>query len=952
MNKRFVWLWEGRLHMHSRHYLLATSALLAAVIGTSANAQSKSVTAAAASNTIEELVVTAEKRSQNLQDVPVAISAFTSEKRDLIGIKTIQDMTNFTPGLNYTSANDRAAVRGIGRLTNAHPVAVPVAVYDDGIYTTSTVTAGKSPIFTDRVEVLRGPQGTLYGRNSLGGAINIISKRPTQDWYSEVRGTIANYDRTLLEAAISGPMAPDLQFRLAGNWERQKKGYYTNIVPGMPSEGNVIDQWFIEGQLQAKFSDRLDGWLKVSLAGWNNGSGGPGARAGYNPSPFGFGEFGAQNVSSGFACAPGGVVTNVINNSPLGCVNAGSLDPRKFATNIAQTVSLDETYTIAGNLAYHFDGMDLKYVVGGNNYHYTLISDNGTGSIQSFTIPTRPASAGPPAATCSVLLQSIGRCTPLTIFPRQSSTYAELYHNISHELNLASATKSNFQWLGGLYYYREGYEQPVFTTLFDQPQIALSPSASAAALTGAALPPSTDHRLYDDRPAFEEESYAAYGQVDWKFTNTLKLTVGLRYNHDKLTGTEAVRVICFATTPCGTVPELLGSFTPPVDVTAGVAYLGKDAQGNFANLTPQGVVPNGSLGGVTFTTDGFAKRDYAHTWTATTGTAGLQWDPDPDTNIYGRYSRGYLMGGFNSGVTSTLGQFPFTDAEFSNDFEFGIKKEFGRRLQVNVALFYDQIKGYQAPLTVANLTGGLAVSQSRYVNIPKAVTQGIEIETTWIPIDNLSVLFNYSYNDAKITNLTGIIDPADPLAQQPGAKPLTPTLVACTGTTTGAAPNPLCDTSTGFVQRPQDLSGNQLPQAPKNKVAVNVNYSFSFQSGTLIPSVSYVWRDKQYAGLFSRPLAAAPSWDQVDMRVTWKDRDNRYSVIAYVNNVFDTLGYDGGASASRTSGVYAASTIAAAGLTPGLPGVVPGTFNAVQGISTSYALTPPRTYGVEFQYRF
>jgi len=928
--------------MYSKHILLATSAMLAAAISVQAHAQTKTATTAAASNTIEELVVTAEKRAQNLQDVPVAISAFTSEKRDLVGIKSIQDLTNFTPGLNYSSGTDRAAVRGIGRLTNAHPVAVPVAVYDDGIYTTSTTTAAKSPILTDRIEVLRGPQGTLYGRNSLGGAINIISKRPTEDVYAEVRATVANYDRTLLEAAVSGPMAPGLQFRLAGNWEKQDKGWFTNIVPGMPSEGNVIDQWFVEGQLQAKFSDRLDGWAKISLQGWNNGGGGPGARGGYGPSPFGFGEFGAQNVSAGFACAPGGVVTNVVNTSPLGCVNPASRDPRQFASNVAQSVSLDQTYSIATNLTYHFDNMDLKYVGGGGNYHYTLIQDNGGGSITSFQIPLRTAASGPPSPTCSATFQRLGICGPLTIFPTQASTYQELYHNISHEINLASTSKSNFQWLGGLYYYREGYEQPVFTTNFNQPQLANAPSASVPALTGSALPPSFQHRLFDNRPAFEEESYAAYGQIDWKFTDTLKLTAGLRYNHDKLTGTESVRVLCFATTPCGTVPELLGTLTPPVDVTAAVVNL---------NGVPQGVVDNGHLGGVVFTPDGFASRNYAHTWTATTGTAGLEWTPDSDTNAYFRYSRGYLMGGFNSGVTSTLGRFPFTDAEFSDDFEIGLKKDFGRRLQVNVAVFYNPIKGYQAPLTVANNTGGLATSESRYVNIPKAITQGVEFETLWIPVDNLQILFNYSYNDAKIDKLSNIIDPADPLALQPGAKPLTP-LVACTGTTTGAAPNPLCDAATGFVQRPQDLAGNQLPQAPKNKVAVNINYTFNFQSGSLTPSANYIWRDKQYSGLFSRPLAAAPSWDQVDLRLVWKDRDNKYSIIAFVNNVFDTLGYDGGASASRTSGVYAASTIAAAGLTPGLPSTLPGTFNAVQGISTSYALTPPRTYGVEFQYRF
>src|SRR5439155_13478868 len=106
---------------------------------------------AAAGTTIGELVVTAEKREQNLQDVPVAISAFTSAKRDLIGINSVQDMTNFTPGMQYSAQVDRMTVRGIGRLSNVHAAEGGVSIYSDGIYTTSTVEAGKTPIFLDRV---------------------------------------------------------------------------------------------------------------------------------------------------------------------------------------------------------------------------------------------------------------------------------------------------------------------------------------------------------------------------------------------------------------------------------------------------------------------------------------------------------------------------------------------------------------------------------------------------------------------------------------------------------------------------------------------------------------------------------------------------------------------------------------------------------------------------------
>ena len=209
-----------------------------------------------------------------------------------------------------------------------------------------------------------------------------------------------------------------------------------------------------------------------------------------------------------------------------------------------------------------------------------------------------------------------------------------------------------------------------------------------------------------------------------KFLPEWSLSAGLRYNHDRKFGTETVRALCYAAPLCTFPANTLGaSFTPLIDSTAAVVWTGN---------VPQGVVNNGKPGGVTFGPDGFASRSYDATWSDWTGQVALKWDPDPDTNIYARYGRGYLAGGFAVGITTTLGQFPYTDAEHVNDYEIGMKKEFfDRTLQVNVAVFHDDIYGYQAPLTVVNNTGGLAVSQSRTLNIPKAYSQGVEVEAIW-----------------------------------------------------------------------------------------------------------------------------------------------------------------------------------------------------------------------------
>src|ERR1700704_5154304 len=118
--------------------------------------------------------------------------------------------------------------------------------------------------------------------------------------------------------------------------------------------------------------------------------------------------------------------------------------------------------------------------------------------------------------------------------------------------------------------------------------------------------------------------------------------------------------------------------------------------------------------------------------------------------------------------------------------------------------------------------------------------------------------------------------------------------------------------------------------------------------GSLTPSVSYVWRDKQYGSIFNRSYYQSPSYDQWDLRATWKSEDKKYSIVGFVRNVGNTVGYEGGAGAGRRNGTvpaYVAGTIPTGGsATTAIP--------IIQGIASSYTITPPRTFGVELQYRF
>jgi iron complex outermembrane receptor protein len=457
---------------------------------------------------------------------------------------------------------------------------------------------------------------------------------------------------------------------------------------------------------------------------------------------------------------------------------------------------------------------------------------------------------------------------------------------------------------------------------------------------------SNEGRIYDDRPELEITSKAAFAQVDWAFMEHWKTTLGIRYTEDHKFGKESLRLLCFDVPGCagpGSAPERFTNFlidlTQIPTVVSG--YPGSPIGGGVGT-------PGVSSGTTVDPANGFATRHYDNKWEATTGTAGLQWDPEPGTMMYARYSRGYKAGGFRIGIDTVLGAKPNTDPEHADAFEIGLKKDFGRTFQANFAIFHYGYENAQIPITVAATAGGLAQAQSIFFNIPKSVTQGFEMETTWQPIDHLQILFNYSYLDAHITESKGVVDPADPAALDPAARPIvtqaqclaTPGFCSADAFTTGL-PN-------GGFQRGQNLSDQNLPNAPKNKISINVNYTWDLPTGSLTPSVSYVWRDKQYGSIFNRSYYQSPSYDQWDLRATYKSEDKKYSIIGFIRNLTNTVGYEGGAGAGRRSGTvpaYVAGTIPTGGsATTPIP--------ILQGIASSYTITPPRTFGVELQYRF
>lgn len=855
--------------MNFRRSLLAMTALVSASLAASAAFAQED------SNTIEELVVTAEKREQSLQDVPVAVSAFTDDTREKVGINSVQDLTNFTPGLAYATNNDRIAMRGIGRFTNNRSSEGGVAMYNDGVYTSSVTAFARSTLFIDRTEALRGPQGTLYGRNSIGGALNIISKRPTDDFYAEVRGGIGNYDSWMTEAAVSGPLFGNVRGRLAGSYSSQGDGYFTNLNPKGEDEGGIGDQWNVEAQLDGSLADeKLEWWFKVDSAEWHNLGRGPGGRT--------TATYGLRDTTTM-------MVGTLTPNSNFGLTGPlpGNICQFCFDTDDGNYISL-ENNGYALNATLHLDNFDVKYIGGYVYYDYRLQTDlDGTSRSAPITFP--------------------GVTAPY--FPRQHNQYQEEVWWFSNELNFASTYEGPLQWLVGLYQFREGSNYTLSDARYPDDARFESPTTQ----TGVAVAPNPLRRYGYGTSQNSSESYAVFGQADYQFTDTLKATAGLRYTYDQKKSFEGARLMCWGNAAFCPITRSTGR---PVDITDAVVAPLSQLQVDPSVVAPEyeiqmiNGVPTRVAKNAVYTdpTTGVRHRLLKNNWGGVTGTLGLDWQPDSDTLVYGKYTRGYKAGGFNAGTT-TLQQRVTTKEETIDAYELGAKKTFGGNLQANASAFLYDYQDIQVPLTGFNTI--LGQNTTEFFNLPKARITGFELETIWQPINNLQILANYSYLNSEIREACCFQDPDDPRGVQPEA---------------ALAGNPTPLPATGSLN--QDLKGQKLPSSTPHRVTINANYTWEFDPGSLTTSLTWVWRDDTYYSVFNRYYNLAKAWDQTDLRAIYNDRDDRFTIIGYVKNVFDSHGSTGISGSRINTG--------------------PNTGYVNQTVS----YVPPRTYGVELQYRF
>ncbi|WP_255265447.1 TonB-dependent receptor [Sphingobium chlorophenolicum] len=429
---------------------------------------------ATSANQIEDIVVTAQKRSENVQKVPIAISALGGEALANRGFDSLATLTKLAPSIQLSNFGPIAFVtqRGIGNENSMAGGDPGVAFHFDGVYVGRRVGTLFSAFDSARVEILRGPQGTLYGRNATGGSINYITKKPVDEFEANADVTIGNYDMWRLRGAINIPVTNGISTRIVG-YKEKRDGFAHNSVPG-GTEANDADNYGIRGHILAEVTSNFT----ALISGAYIHAGGIGSQPELR-TPFP-GSTTGQNL--GGPPVPG---TNnyLVNGTPL----VNDLRPFHEAKNTSEFQ--DKTFRLISA---------------------TLDLDLGPAAIKSITAYAKSTFRTQQDADFSS--KDLG-----------SLNLDEKARQFSQELQLSSTAGpgSVFNWIVGAYYFREkGYREITYR-------------GSRYDILAAAAQVPYGFRIAGN---VTSESYAFFGQATVRPTDRWSVTGGLRYTHDEKSG--------------------------------------------------------------------------------------------------------------------------------------------------------------------------------------------------------------------------------------------------------------------------------------------------------------------------------------------------------------------------------------------------------------------------------
>ncbi|QIL89189.1 TonB-dependent receptor plug domain-containing protein [Microbulbifer sp. SH-1] len=823
----------------NRFFTLST--LSAAIAVTTA------LSGAASAAEIEEVVVTAQKRAENLQDVPIAISAFTGDNMKAMGVKNLTDLGKFTPGVemnNDTPLQPTYSIRGIetGDFTVGSDPAV--AVYVDGVYTGRGAGAEIPLADIERVEVLKGPQGTLFGRNATGGAIHIISQKPQADDTSELNLTAGNYGRQSSDLLLNRQLSDNLYARFTASTNR-RDSFADNLAGGFDT-GNIDTQTYRASLLWEPSANTEVLW-RADYGIMDQGSA---LRTSIVPS--------LQAEAGG---------TDVFGDYAL---DTPTIEDRDSWGTSLSIVHDFENVTFTSITAYRgFDAHLQQDEDGTANPDYKFGSanfDEQTQFSQEFRLngatDTLKWTLG-----ASYSREELEHVTDAYFTPGSLESFA-VYEGVKEQVDVLGLELTTTQIENMAYLQRQamiagGMEgAAVATFVYDlmvqsgQADGLLQSLGAPTGVTASML--NRDQMIAQLTPGIRDwvmngedwnesvintgdyRSAAIYGDATWSLTDKLDLTVGARYTADD-------KDFSIASSYQNTLPVSLAGGLVDVMGPNGVVLFQMPLPSlpSCESVQSAPCIPAERFG-MAFNNNGIAdlKQKLSDSWSDVSGRIVVDYRWNDDVMTFVSLADGFKAGGFNS-FSAAPGIDPSFDQEDVTNLEIGLKSSlFDNAVRFNASVFAYDYKNLQQ----LDLVG--APIPNYYLRNADAEGRGAEFEIQWAATDNLFIAGNYSFLDTEYTRYQ-IIE------------------------------------SIGETEEEHSRVGQPRVGTPENKFNLMAEYSWELAAGgDMSIRGDYNWTDER-VGSISDPARVIPDYQLMNLRAGWNSASDRYSAALWVQNVTD-----------------------------------------------------------------
>jgi outer membrane receptor protein involved in Fe transport len=849
-------------------------------------------------STVGELIITAQKREEAIQDVPIAVSAFNQDSLEKAKIDGGPNLVLAIPNVNFSKGNFTGynfQIRGIGSKLVAGSGDAGTGIHLNNAPLTANNLFEAEFFDVERVEVLRGPQGTLYGRNATGGVVNLISAKPTDNFEALIKGEYGNFNTMKLRGMINIPIGDVLAVRAAGAYLK-RDGYGKNLTTG--NDVDDRDLWntrltvsfepsdtfrafflwdhFEEDDKRSRIGKQLCvkdpgpaniGGLAYSavppIAQIQRGFFSQGCAEARINDPNILGTVNTQGTLGGLFGALTGLTT--------GDANAGQMQNKDIRNIQSAFDPIYRAETDIFQLNVEWDITDELRVTSltsyAENFLFTRQDYNRIVPNATFNVAPNPVNAFaavPGYAALYAMLYPGGVVSDPQVGNQNRFTTFDISggrsENFSQELRLQSDFAGPFNFnIGGIYldYTSDGdyYVMGNTLTAYTQMQNLLNTGSANCAATNPACifidPNETPNRsgrnYYDSTGEYHLKSRALFGEVYWQLTDVVKITGGLRYTHDrKIVENRPVVLV----TPGSGIP--LSATEPKLEA-------------DFKEVT---------------------------------GRLVVDWKLTPDNLIYGGYARGYKGGGTNPPCSLGVGcPAPTFDPEFVDAWEFGSKNTLadGRLVLNGTGFYYDYI-GYQ----VSKIVNRTSVNE----NIDAKIW-GLELETIWEPVDGLRLNANVGYLNTEISEGTSIDtfnrtqgDPNLVLMKASNASNCVVSLA--TAQTALAVSNGLnnpfallqaCAGAFGPASDgvAVDLSGNKLPNSPDWTFSFGAQYSWTMGGWDATLRGDYYRQTDSYSRIYNSNADKLDGWENANATFTLANSGIGLTFEIYVKNIFDDI---------------------------------------------------------------